>query len=222
ARRLVRVSSPGVVPGEGWVPCGTVLVTGGTGALGARVARWLVARGAEHVVLTSRRGVQAPGAAELEAELVSAGARVTIAACDVADREALARLLEPLRSELTAVFHAAGVLDDGVLDALIPERFERVWQAKADSARHLHEFTRDLDLSAFVLFSSISGTLGSSGQANYAAANAYLDALAEERRGEGLPAVSVAWGPWADGGMAAEGVLERRLRREGMPPMDPQ
>ncbi|WP_345600236.1 type I polyketide synthase, partial [Streptomyces coacervatus] len=219
ARRLERPAQSEAVPEDGaWTPKGAVLVTGGTGALGAEVARWLAGNGAGHLVLTSRRGAQAPGAAELEAELVAAGARVTIAACDVADREALARLLEPLRSELTAVIHTAGVLDDGVLDGLTPERFERVWQAKADSARHLHELTRDLDLSAFVLFSSISGTLGSSGQANYAAANAYLDALAQQRRTDGLPATSIAWGAWA-AGMAADDDMAERMRRGGVPPM---
>ncbi|MFD8396450.1 type I polyketide synthase, partial [Streptomyces sp. NPDC059680] len=219
ARRLERPVQGEVAPEDGaWTPKGAVLVTGGTGALGAEVARWLARNGAGHLVLTSRRGAEAPGAAELEAELVSAGARVTIAACDVADREALARLLEPLRSELTAVIHTAGVLDDGVLDALTPQRFERVWQAKADSARHLHELTRDLDLSAFVLFSSISGTLGSSGQANYAAANAYLDALAQQRRTDGLPATSIAWGAWA-AGMAADDDMAERMRRGGVPPM---
>ncbi|WP_159066447.1 type I polyketide synthase, partial [Streptomyces hygroscopicus] len=211
--------------GGSWVPgAGSVLVTGGTGALGAQVARWLVANGAEHVVLTSRRGPAAPGAAELRDELVASGARVTVAACDVADREALAELLAGLPAELplTAVIHAAGVLDDGVLDALTPERFAPVLRAKADAARHLDELTRDLDLSAFVLFSSITGSVGAAGQGNYAAANAYLDALAERRRAEGLPATSIAWGPWADSGMAGDDAMERRMRREGMPPMAPE
>ncbi|MGW7008944.1 type I polyketide synthase, partial [Streptomyces sp. NPDC054933] len=199
----------------------TVLVTGGTGALGAEVARWLVRGGAEHVVLTSRRGVDAPGAVELEAELAAGGVGVTIAACDVADRDALEGLLGSIPAEypLTGVVHAAGVLDDGVLDALTPERFEYVWRAKAVSALNLHELTRDLDLSAFVLFSSVSGVWGTAGQGNYAAANAFLDALAEQRRAEGLVAASVAWGPWAEGGMAADAELERRMRLGGVPPM---
>ncbi|WP_372515626.1 SDR family NAD(P)-dependent oxidoreductase [Streptantibioticus ferralitis] len=219
-RRLVRAAQGGV-EGGAWAPDGTVLVTGGTGALGAEVARWLVRGGARHVVLTSRRGVDAPGAAELRAELAATGAEVTIAACDVADRGALEGLLGSIPAEypLTGVVHAAGVLDDGVLDALTPERFEYVWRAKALSALNLHELTRDLDLSAFVLFSSISGTLGSTGQANYAAANAYLDALAEQRRADGLAATSIAWGAWAEGGMAADAELERRMRLGGVPPM---
>ncbi|MFD7501069.1 type I polyketide synthase, partial [Streptomyces sp. NPDC059850] len=227
-RRLVRASVSGsssAPSGGSWRPgAGSVLVTGGTGALGARVARWLVDSGAEHVVLSSRRGLDAPGAVELRDELVASGARVTVAACDVADRDALAELLASLPEELplTGVFHTAGVLDDGVLDSLMPERFASVLRAKVDAALHLDELTRELDLSAFVLFSSISGSVGAAGQGNYAAANAYLDALAERRRAEGLVGTSLAWGPWAEGGMAADDALERRMRREGMPPMAPE
>ncbi|WP_432046672.1 SDR family NAD(P)-dependent oxidoreductase, partial [Streptomyces asiaticus] len=221
-RRLARATARQVAESEGWSARGTVLVTGGTGALGGQVARWLIDKGAEHVVLTSRRGLDAPGAAELRDELAASGARITVAACDVADREALAGLLADLPAELplTAVVHAAGVLDDGVLESLTPERFASVLRAKADAALALDELTRDLDLSAFVLFSSTSGTVGAAGQANYAAANAFLDALAERRRTEGLPATSIAWGPWAAGGMAADEALEQRMRRAGMPPMD--
>ncbi|GDY53748.1 hypothetical protein SVIO_043710 [Streptomyces violaceusniger] len=221
-RRLARATARQVAEAEGWSAHGTVLVTGGTGALGGQVARWLIAKGAEHVVLTSRRGLDAPGAAGLRDELAASGARITVAACDVADREALAGLLADLPAELplTAVVHAAGVLDDGVLESLTPERFATVLRAKADAALALDELTRDLDLSAFVLFSSTSGTVGAAGQANYAAANAFLDALAERRRAEGLPATSIAWGPWAAGGMAADEALEQRMRRAGMPPMD--
>ncbi|GAB2920327.1 hypothetical protein GCM10027075_20240 [Streptomyces heilongjiangensis] len=199
----------------------TVLVTGGTGALGARVARRLAARGARHLVLAGRRGPDADGAADLSAELTAAGAEVTLAACDAADEDALAALLAA--HPVDAVVHAAGVLDDGLLATLTPDRLEAVLRPKLAAARALDRLTRDRDLSAFVLFSSFAGTVGSAGQGNYAAANAYLDALAAQRRAAGLPATSVAFGPWAGDGMAAGGPdTEARLRAGGVAPLDPE
>jgi acyl transferase domain-containing protein/NADPH:quinone reductase-like Zn-dependent oxidoreductase/acyl carrier protein len=220
APRLARVGTPaeGSVP-PALNPDGTVLVTGGTSGLGALVARRLAEEHAvRHLVLASRRGAAADGAGELEAELRESGCEVTVAACDVADRDDLERLLDsvPDRHPLTAVVHAAGVLDDGVIESLDPDRLARVMRPKVDAALHLHELTRDLGLAELVLFSSAAGTLGNPGQGNYAAANAFLDALAQRRRAEGLPATSLAWGAWA-AGMAAD--LEESMRRSGMAPL---
>ncbi|MFB0633454.1 SDR family NAD(P)-dependent oxidoreductase, partial [Streptomyces sp. AB3(2024)] len=221
-RRVSRAVLPaGTADGTRWRARGTVLVTGGTGALGAHVARWLAAQGAGHLVLTSRRGAGAPGAEELAAELRALGAEVTLAACDVSDRSALAALLDA--HPPTAVFHTAGVLNDGVIDTLDAGRFAEIAAAKAEAARHLDELTRSrrLELDAFVLFSSVTGTWGNGGQAAYAAANASLDVLAERRRADGLPATSVAWGLWGGGGMA-EGTGEANLTRSGIRAIDPQ
>ena len=219
ARRLVRVPPEELrATDEPYRPRGTVLVTGGTGALGGHLARWLVGAGAEHVLLASRRGLEAPGARELVAELETehGEARVSVVACDVADRALLRRLLAEIPAELplSAVFHAAGVLDNEPLDGLTVERLEAVLRAKADAAWLLHELTAELELEAFVSFSSIAATLGSGGQSAYAAANAFLDALTDHRRARGLAATSVAWGAWAGGGMGAG--EERFLERQGI------
>ncbi|MFT2016787.1 type I polyketide synthase [Streptomyces sp. 796.1] len=209
------------------VRAGTVLVTGGTGALGALLARHLVTEhGVRHLLLLARSGPQAPGADALTAELTAAGAQVTVVGCDVSDRAALAGALAAIPAEhpLTAVVHAAGVVDDGALEALSAERLETVLGPKADAAWHLHELTEGLELDAFVLFSSAAATLGGAGQGNYTAANAFLDALAQHRVARGLPARALAWGPWEqDGGMvgALDEAARRRMRRSGVLPLAP-
>ncbi|MFD8413160.1 SDR family NAD(P)-dependent oxidoreductase [Streptomyces sp. NPDC059650] len=204
-------------------PQGTVLLTGGTGELGRNLAAHLVAEhGVRHLVLTSRQGMAAPGADALVAALEAAGAAsVRIAACDVSDRDAVAALLADAARErpLTGVVHLAAVIDDGVVGNQTPERFARVLAPKLAGAWHLHELTRDLDLAAFVLFSSVAGTLGSPGQSNYGAANAFLDALATHRLRRGLPATSLAWGLWAQEGAGLTAQLGEaelaRMRRQG-------
>ncbi|MEU0582002.1 SDR family NAD(P)-dependent oxidoreductase, partial [Streptomyces griseoincarnatus] len=219
ARRLRR-ATPGAET-RPFTPRGTVLVTGGSGALAGHLARRLAERGAEHLVLASRRGPAADGAAELTADLEALGARVTLAACDVTDRRQLAALIDTIQADgipLRAVFHTAGLLDDRLLDGQDAQSLAAAAAPKLTAALHLDELTRHLDLDAFVLYSSVVGILGNLGQANYAAANAALDALAVRRHAAGLPAVSVAWGPWADGGMT-HGAAETQLRRIGLEPM---
>ncbi|MFB1049022.1 beta-ketoacyl reductase, partial [Streptomyces chrestomyceticus] len=220
ARRLRRAPLAHAPVLRDWRPqTGTVVVTGGTGALGAHVARWLAGRGAEHLLLLGRRGRAAPGADDLVAELTAAGTRVTVAACDVGDRDELAVVLAGHR--IDAVVHAAAELDDALLGDLTREQIARALRAKAVGAVNLHELTRDAELSAFVMFSSIAGVCALAGQSNYAPGNAFLDALAEHRRALGLPATAIAWGHWEGGGIAAPQV-EEQLRRRGTASLAPE
>ncbi|MFF2027492.1 beta-ketoacyl reductase, partial [Streptomyces sp. NPDC058171] len=206
-------------------PGGTVLVTGGTGTVGSLVAHHLVTEhGVRHLLLTSRRGPGAEGSDRLRRELGDLGAEVSIVACDTADESAVAGLLAGIPSEhpLTAVIHAAGVIDDGTLASLTPERLDTVLRPKVDAAWHLHRLTADSDLRAFVVFSSLAGVLGAPGQANYAAANMFLDALAHHRHALGLPGLSIAWGMWATPSAMTDnlGAIDlARARLSGMVPM---
>jgi acyl transferase domain-containing protein/aryl carrier-like protein len=228
APRLVRAGEPISASAARWDPRGTVLVTGGTSGLGALVARHLVTEhGVRNLLLASRRGPAADGVSALRTDLEQLGATVTVAACDVADRRAVADLLAtvPPVAPLTAVLHAAGVLDDGVIESLSKQRIDRVLSPKVDGAVNLHELTRGINLSAFVLFSSLSGVLGSPGQGNYAAANSFLDALAAHRRALGLPATSLVWGPWGRASTMTSQLSATdhlRMRRSGMLPLSAQ
>ncbi|WP_156675650.1 MULTISPECIES: SDR family NAD(P)-dependent oxidoreductase, partial [unclassified Mycobacterium] len=204
---------------------GTALITGGTGMAGSAVARHLVDRyRVPHVMLVSRSGERADGLTGLVAELREAGAEVSVVACDVGDRDAVAGLLArvPERFPLRGVFHAAGVLDDAVIASLTPERIDTVLRSKVDGAWHLHELTRDLDLSAFVLFSSMAGIVGAPGQGNYAAANSFLDGLAAYRHAHRLPALSIAWGMWEEASAMTRHLGDRdkaRMSRAGLAPL---
>ncbi|MFE3140959.1 type I polyketide synthase [Streptomyces scopuliridis] len=223
--RLVRIRHDATGAEPVWGSDGTVLITGGTGSLGGLFARHLVSEhGVRHLLLVSRRGEQAPGAAELVQELTGQGAEVTVEACDVSDRTALADLLSriPREHPLTGVVHTAGVLDDGLVAGQNAERLDGVLTPKADAAWHLHELTRDLDLTAFVLFSSVAAVIGGPGQSTYAAANSFLDGLAQHRAAHGLPAASLAWGLWEQTSGLTGGLTEtdlRRIARSGFRPV---
>ena len=226
APRLVRAASMPAGEPRRLEPTGTVLITGGVGELGRELARHLVDRhGVRHLLLTSRRGLETPGAAELVAALQELGAQtVEVMSCDVSDRDAVRSVLSSIPAErrLTGVFHLAGVLDDGIVPALTGERLERVLRPKLDGAYHLHELTAEQELAAFVLFSSVAG-LGGAGQANYAAASVFLDALAAERRKRGLAGLSLMWGFWEPQGAGMTAHLGKaellRMRRQGVLPL---
>ncbi|MFF3330559.1 SDR family NAD(P)-dependent oxidoreductase [Streptomyces sp. NPDC002888] len=216
APRLVRARSSEAAGGR--VPTdGTVLITGGLGAVGLHLARLLAERGVPRLLLTSRQGADDPRAAEAVTELAELGAEVEVAACDAADADALAEVIAGVGEEmpLRGVVHCAGVLDDGVVAELTPERLARVLRPKVDGAAHLHRLTADLPLELFLLVSSAAGVVGNAGQGNYAAANVFLDQLAHHRQALGLPGVSVSFGVWAGEGLAAEHADLERMARLG-------
>ncbi|MBP2329148.1 acyl transferase domain-containing protein/D-arabinose 1-dehydrogenase-like Zn-dependent alcohol dehydrogenase/acyl carrier protein [Kibdelosporangium banguiense] len=220
ARRLTRTRLPAAE--SRWSTRGAALVIGGTGALGAHIARWLAERGAEHLVLTSRRGSAAPEAAAIEAELNDLGAKVTVAACDVADRDAVTALVADLNAagiDVRTVVHAAGIAQTTPIVDTTPDEVTAILSGKAGGADTLDALFPDVD--AFVLLSSNAGVWGGAGQGAYAAANAHLDALAQRRRARGLAATSIAWGSWAGDGMAARDGAEEHLRRRGVRPLAP-
>ncbi|WTL36058.1 SDR family NAD(P)-dependent oxidoreductase [Nocardia sp. NBC_01503] len=224
-RRLVRAGLNRSVPAQPWLPGGTVLITGGTGVLGGYVARALAGNGAEHLLLVSRSGSSAPGCAELVRELTALGSRVTVRACDIADREALAGLLEsvPAQCPLTAIIHTAGALAVKSISEVDHAGWAGENAGKVAGAWNLHELTSTHNLAAFVMFSSIAATWGGGGQGVYAAGNAFLDALARHRRGLGLVGTSVAWGAWEGSDMGADtAAVESMVRRHGIGRMDPR
>ncbi|SDN50481.1 type I polyketide synthase [Allokutzneria albata] len=223
AQRLVHADSDKPTGAE-FLPWGTILITGGTGGLAGHVARWLARSGAERLVLTSRRGPDAPGAAELVAELEALGAWVTVAACDTSDKQQLADLIAEVEKDgpIRSVFHTAGVVRFAPLAETSLDEVAEVASGKVIGAAHLDELFADRDLDAFVLFSSVAAVWGSGGQGGYAAANAFLDSLAERRRARGQAAMSIAWGPWADDGMIRGEGVEEHLARRGLVPMSPE
>ncbi|MGW3014395.1 beta-ketoacyl reductase, partial [Streptomyces sp. NPDC001219] len=204
---------------------GTILITGATGTLGTVLARHLVTtHHARDLLLVSRRGTNAPGATELRDELTALGAHITLAACDVSDKQAVTDLLASIPAErpLKAVIHTAGILDDTVLTDLTPKRLDTVLRPKTDAAWHLHQATLNHELNAFVVYSSIAGLIGNAGQANYAAANTYLDALTQHRNALGLPGTSLAWGLWNQTSTISGELNDtdlRRLARIGLTPL---
>jgi len=216
---------PVLASSGGGLAGGSVVITGGTGMAGSAVAAHLVARyGVGHVVLVSRSGADSEGVAQLLDQLKGAGAEVSVVACDVSDRDAVADLIAALPAQypIKGVFHAAGVIDDGLIGSLTPDRMDTVLRSKVDGAWNLHELTRDMDLSAFVMFSSMAGIVGSPGQGNYAAANSFLDGLAAYRRAKGLPGLSVAWGLWEQASGMTEHLSDRdksRMSRGGLAPL---
>jgi NAD(P)-dependent dehydrogenase (short-subunit alcohol dehydrogenase family)/acyl carrier protein len=220
--RATRVGSEDKAPDFPLDPARTVLVTGATGGLGSLLARHLVEEhGARHLLLASRTGADAKGAGDLVAGLEELGADVELCACDVSDRGQLEALLAkaPKAHPLGGVFHVAGAVSDATIETLSPEQLEPVFAPKADAAWHLHELSKESELSVFVLFSSAAGTLGSPGQANYAAANAFLDSLAMKRQAEGLPATSIAWGMWGRESAMTSGLSaidKARMARSGV------